>query len=316
MISSAFSKCIRARLDQGGAYFRQCRIGNDLARIGRDNSRLREALLAADRGGRWRRLHRYRAGCSSVAAPGRGDGRERRPPRVAGQTPAPTAVRPRSRRDRNTDRALLNRAHGYPAARPSPCRRQREKIFARQIEFSNGRYIVPKPRGRMTLIQRLDIVTPLLKRGEPLSRGPSESAYRRPAGKNCRSETSPRAARAAKCASPRKTNCGSRGPGTRAGCRLERHAPAAGLDTCRRPTRRRVVSLATPPMLWRSNSMGLRCTVSLNGSRIFRSRTILSAKSRNHGDFKPEAKILHLSAERFAVIEQNLVPHRQRMQAI
>src|SRR3954447_10165561 len=59
--------------------------------------------------------------------------------------------------------------------------------------------------------------------------------------------------------------------------RLTPHAPAAGLDTGRRPTARRMISPARPPTLCSSSSAAPRCTVSLRGSRTFKRRTILSA---------------------------------------
>src|SRR5450755_3397678 len=60
--------------------------------------------------------------------------------------------------------------------------------------------------------------------------------------------------------------------------RLQRHAPAAGLDKRRRPDARRVVSPTTPATLRPISSIGLRCTRSLKGSRTFSMRTIACAK--------------------------------------
>jgi len=51
-----------------------------------------------------------------------------------------------------------------------------QEILALEIKSSNRRDIVPQSRRRMALIERIDIVAPLLKRGQPFGRGPSESA--------------------------------------------------------------------------------------------------------------------------------------------
>ena len=43
-----------------------------------------------------------------------------------------------------------------------------QKILALQAEPLNRRSVVPQPRRRMALIQRVDVLTPLLQRGQPL----------------------------------------------------------------------------------------------------------------------------------------------------
>ena len=111
---------------------------------------------------------RGRAGYWSVAARGRDDARARCPPRAACRTPAPTAARPRWRRDRNKDRASPSPARGYRrptsismpsiTARKSPARR------------SNRRTACARPcklRRRRAGIERVDVAAPLLKRGLP-----------------------------------------------------------------------------------------------------------------------------------------------------
>ena len=110
-----------------------------------------------------------------------------------------------------------------------------------QAEALNRRDVVAQARRRMALIQRVDIVAPLLQRRQPrvaraigirdivdlpaeavdlehrlalLARQNAHRRVERTAGRGC--------------------------PVTRIGCRrLRRHAPAAGLDTGRRPTARR-----------------------------------------------------------------------------
>ena len=133
-----------------------------------------------------------------------------------------------------------------------------QEILALETEPSNRGDIVRQPRRRMALIQRVDIVAPLLQRGQPLAAADRRNRRcRRPAGKSCRSETSPRAARAAKCASPRRTNCRTRTcrnshwlPPPRASCAGRRfgHGPpsrprgGSSRLPCRRGCRRAVRS--------------------------------------------------------------------------
>src|SRR5258708_23320908 len=134
----------------------------------------------------------------------------------------------------------------------------------------------------MALIQRVDIVAPLLKRGQPL--GPRTIGIGDVVDLPAKAvNLEHRLALLARQDAHRgiERTAGRGCPVTGARCRrLERHAPAAGLDTGRRPTARRAISLAMPPKLCASSSIGLRCTRSLRGSRTFRTRTTLSAKSR------------------------------------
>ena len=146
-----------------------------------------------------------------------------------------------------------------------------QEILALEIESPNRGDVVAQPRRRMALIQRVDIVAPLLKRGQPFRPRPVGigDVVDLPAKAV---DLKHRLALLARQNPHRrvKRTAGRGGPVTRIGCRrLERHAPAAGLDTGRRPTARRAISPAMPPMLWASNSIGPRCTVSLRGSRTF-----------------------------------------------
>src|SRR6202048_2362629 len=156
-----------------------------------------------------------------------------------------------------------------------------QKTLALQVKSSNRRDVVPQPRRRMALVQRVDIVTPLLKRGQPF--GPRTIGIRDVVDLPAKAvDLKHRLALLARQNAHRrvKRTAGSGCPVIRVGCRrIKRHAPAAGLDTCRRPTARRVISLATPLTMYTSSSIGPRCSVSLRGSRTFRRRTILSAKA-------------------------------------
>ena len=122
-----------------------------------------------------------------------------------------------------------------------------EKILALEIEFSNRGDVVPQPPRRMALIQRVDIVTPLLQGGQPLRPRaigigdvvdlPAEAV-----------DLKHRLALLARQNAHRrvKRTAGRGRPVACVGCRrLKRHAPAAGLDTGRRPSARRAIS---PPL--------------------------------------------------------------------
>src|ERR1700688_4501955 len=156
-----------------------------------------------------------------------------------------------------------------------------EKILAQQIEFSNRRNVVPQSRRRTAPIQRVDIVTPLLKSCQPFR--PRAIGIRDVIDLPAKAvDLKHRLALLARQNAHRrvKRTAGRGCSVTRAGCRrLKRHAPAAGFDTGRRPVARRVNSLATPPTLCMSSSIGPRCTVSLSGSRTFKRPTILSANA-------------------------------------
>src|SRR6266436_3687994 len=103
----------------------------------------------------------------------------------------------------------------------------------------------------MALIQRVDIVTPLLQRGQPFRpRTIGIGDVIDLAAKTV--DLKHRLALLARQNAHRrvKRTAGSGCPVIRVGCRrLKSHAPAAGLDTGRRPTARRAISLATPPTL-------------------------------------------------------------------
>src|SRR4030081_1368159 len=138
---------------------------------------------------------------------------------------------------------------------------------------------------------------------------------RRPDGKSCRSETSPRAARAAECASPRKMNCRKR---------MSRNSrwlspPQASFAGVRfgpgppphRPTDRFACDPtdAVHEQFNRAEMHGLA-----QGIAHLQKTNDPVGESLDHGDLKTKPKILHFGAERFAFIEQGLGPHRERMQ--
>src|SRR5262249_14366594 len=139
--------------------------------------------------------------------------------------------------------------------------------------------VVLQARRRRSAIERVDVVAPLLKRGETLVTRPvrvsdivdlaaeavdleHRLALRRRQDAHRRIERPARGRRAV-------LRVGRR--------RFAAHAPAAVFDCAPRPTARRAVSPAMAPKVWISNSNGDRCTRSLRGSRTFSIATILSA---------------------------------------
>ena len=120
-----------------------------------------------------------------------------------------------------------------------------------QVESSDRRDVILQARGRTVLVQRVDIVTPLLKRRQPF--GPRTIGIGDVVDLPAKVvDLEHRLALLARQNAHRRVErtAGSRCPVIRVGCRrLKRHAPAAGLDTGRRPTARRVISLATPATL-------------------------------------------------------------------
>src|SRR6266850_5072437 len=139
----------------------------------------------------------------------------------------------------------------------------------------------------------------------------------RPAGKNCRFGTSPRAARAAEYASPHRTNCRTRwsrnlgwlppSPTSCAGRRFRDRPPshrAAG-RLAGEPTE------AVDEQFDRAKMHPLA-----QGIAHFQEANDLVGESLDHGNLKPEPEILHFGAERFAFVEQDLGPRRERMQAL
>src|SRR6266436_9687542 len=104
----------------------------------------------------------------------------------------------------------------------------------------------------MALIQGVDIVTPLLQRGQPF--GPRAIGIGDVIDLAAKTvDLEHRLALLARQDTHRriKRTAGRGGPVTCVGRRrlMYRHAPAAGLDTGRRPTARRAISLAIPPRL-------------------------------------------------------------------
>src|SRR5437588_10150215 len=131
----------------------------------------------------------------------------------------------------------------------------------------------------MALIKRVDVVTPLLKRGQafvPRAVGIGDIVDLSAKAVDLKHRLALRTRQDAHCGVER--TAGGRRSVIRAGCgRLQRHAPAAGLDWGCRPIARRIISPAMPPLLKASSSSGLRCTRSLKGSRTLRSRTMRPA---------------------------------------
>ena len=103
----------------------------------------------------------------------------------------------------------------------------------------------------MALIQRVDVVAPLLERGQPL--GPRAVGIGDVVDLPAETvDLEHRLALVARQDAHRRIErtAGRGGAVIRVGRRrLERHAPAAGFDTGRRPTARRVISPAMPPRL-------------------------------------------------------------------
>jgi len=103
----------------------------------------------------------------------------------------------------------------------------------------------------MALVQRVDIVTPLLKRRQPL--GPRAIGIGDVIDLPAKTvDLEHRLALLARQNAHRRVEraAGRGGPVIWVGCRrLKRHAPAAGFDIGRRPIARRAVSLASPPRL-------------------------------------------------------------------
>src|ERR1700710_1607288 len=122
----------------------------------------------------------------------------------------------------------------------------------------------------MALIQRGDVIAPLLECCQPL--GPRAVGIRDIVDLPAKTvDLEHRLALVARQDAHRgiERTAGRGGSVICVGRRLQCHAPAAGFETGRRPTARRAISPAMPPRLWPSNSSGDRCTRSLKGSRTF-----------------------------------------------
>ena len=171
----------------------------------------------------------------------------------------------------------------------------------------------------MALVQRVDIVAPLLKRGQPL--GPRtvgigdvvdlpaeavdlkhrlallarQNAHRRverTAGRGCPVTR--------RWLPPPQASCAGR----RFGHGPPSHRPAG---RSRSPSRR-----GCRP----SSSSGPRCTRLAEGIAHLQQLNDLVGESLDHRDLEPEPEILDFGAERFAFIEQRLGSRRERMQAL
>ena len=230
----------------------------------------------------------------------------------------PTALATRSQYRSSVARSGARISCGTSISMPSTMARKSSRL---QVESSNRRDIVPQaaPADGPDTARRYRRA---IAEARPAARaaGRRNRRCRRPAGRSCRSETSPRAARAAESASPRRTNCrtrSSRQLALAAARPRTRHAPAAGFGhgppprsrgaRSRRPRRRGC---------GRAVRSGRDARVSLRGSRTFSRPNDLVGEGLDHGDLEPEPEILDLGAERFAFVEQRLGPHRQRMQAL
>src|SRR5258705_11399529 len=133
----------------------------------------------------------------------------------------------------------------------------------------------------MALIQRVDIIAPLLERGQPF--GPRAVGIGDVVDLPAKAvDLEHRLALVARQDAHRGIER-TAGRGGAVICvgrrRLHRHAPAAGFVRGRRPAARLIISLTMPPMLCTSNSGLLKCTRSLSGSRTFSMPTILSANA-------------------------------------
>ena len=98
--------------------------------------------------------------------------------------------------------------------------------------------------------------------------------------------------------------------------RLQRHAPAAGFDTGRRPTARRVDLAGDAADALAQQFERAEMHALAEGIAHLQHADDLVGKSLDHGDLEPEPEILHFGAERFAFIEQGFGPHRERLQAL
>ena len=181
------------------------------------------------------------------------------------------------------------------------------------------RDVILQPRRRMALIQRVDIVAPLLERGQPL--GPRTVGIGDVVDLTAETvDLEHRLAlrRAAECASRRRTNCRtrwSRNSALAAAVSSVMRRPPVSTRAAVRPRgasfRRRCRRGCEP-----SNSSGPRCTLSLRGSRTFSISDDLVGERLDHGDLKPEPEIPDFGAERLAFVEQRFGAHRERMQAL
>ena len=237
---------------------------------------LSQTPRAADRDGRCRRPHRYRAGCWSVAARGRDDAQAGcRRPRARPNTRTdsrPTALATRSQYRSSVARSGARISCGTSISMPSTMARKSSRLRSNR---RNRGDIVAQPRRRMALIQRVDIVAPLLKRGQPLRPRPvgigdvvdlpakavdlkhrlallaRQNAHRRVKRTAGRGRPVTR-----HWLPPYRASCAGRRFGRRAAAR-----PRGG--SFRWPSRRRC---------GRAVAIGPRCTVSLRGSRTFSRR--------------------------------------------
>src|SRR5579864_2944073 len=120
---------------------------------------------------------------------------------AACRTHAPTDARRRSRRGHNRDRGWQSPVRGCPAGRPFPCRRR-----SPENRHARARTAELKPRSRadaqvdgLDRARRYRRATAATRPTAGLAARASQQC-RRPGGRNCRSETSPPAARAEACA--------------------------------------------------------------------------------------------------------------------
>ena len=171
----------------------------------------------------------------------------------------------------------------------------------------------------MALIQRVDIVAPLLQRGQPL--GARAIGIRDVVDLPAKAvDLEHRLALLARQNAHRRVE---RTAGR--GCPVirrwlaavsERHAPAAGLDTGRRPTARRASLAGDPAEAVGEQFERAEMHPLAEGIAHFQQSDDLVGEGLDHRDLAAEPDIPDFGAERFAFVEQRLGPHRERMQAL
>jgi len=98
--------------------------------------------------------------------------------------------------------------------------------------------------------------------------------------------------------------------------RLQRHAPAAGLETGRRPDARRRISFPAPTGAVGEQFERAQMHPFAEGVADLQKADDLFREGLDHRDLKPEAEIPHLGAERLAFTEQGFGPCGERMETL
>ena len=154
-------------------------------------------------------LHRCRAGYWSTEARGQDDARAgcrrlRRRPNTRTDN-RPTALATRSQYRSSVARSGARISCGTSISMPSTIARKSSRFRPNLLDRAD---VISQPWRRIALDRAR-------RYRRAIAAGPRAAPavalrnrrYHRPGGKSCRSGTSPRAARAAECASPHKTNC-------------------------------------------------------------------------------------------------------------